>query len=197
MNVAIVDYGASNLFSLRAAFERLGSNVTIINNNFANNPDLLVMPGVGSFGQAASSIEPIRKDIVDYINDGGTFLGICLGLHLIFDSSEEGSGKGLGLIHGNVKRIRFGKVPHMGWSETKLVSGSSLWDGLKGIEYFYYAHSYMPEYTGSWTKAVAEYGEIIPAFIEVDNIIGVQFHPEKSGNSGQKFLKNVLRMVKG
>lgn len=196
MIIGIVDYGASNLFSLRAAFERLGGSVKMVKGSIPDELDLLVMPGVGSFGQAASSIEPIRESIIDFIEGGKTFLGICLGLHLMFNSSEEGPGRGLGLLEGQVRRISSGKVPHMGWSETRLVADSDLWDGLNAMEYFYYAHSYVPAYSGEWVKAIADYGEKMPAMVQAGNKIGVQFHPEKSGNSGQLLLKNIMHMVK-
>ncbi len=196
MIIGIVDYGASNMFSLKAAFERLGSSVKIVKGGVPHELDLLVMPGVGSFGQAASSIEPIRESITGYIGTGGVFLGVCLGMHLMFESSEEGPGRGLELIKGRVNRIRSGKVPHMGWSQTRLVAYSDLWDGLNDMEYFYYAHSYVPSYSGNKVKAIADYSEMMPALVQANNIIGVQFHPEKSSNSGQKLLKNVLKMVK-
>lgn len=196
MIVGIVDYGASNLFSLRAAFERLGSSIKMVKSEVPSGLDLLVMPGVGSFGQAASSIEPIREGIVDFIESGGTFLGICLGLHLMFESSEEGPGRGLGLLKGQVRRIRSGKVPHMGWSETRLIADSGLWDGLKDVEYFYYAHSYVPAYSGKEVKAVADYGEEMPAMVQAGSMMGVQFHPEKSGRSGQLLISNVIKTVK-
>ncbi|MEM3811224.1 MAG: imidazole glycerol phosphate synthase subunit HisH, partial [Conexivisphaerales archaeon] len=181
MIIGIIDYGASNLFSLKAAFERIGGSVKMVESNIPYELDLLVMPGVGSFGQAASSIEHIRESVIDFINNGGTFVGICLGLHLMFESSEEGPGRGLGLLAGQVKRIRSGKVPHMGWSETRLIENSDLWDGLKNVEYFYYAHSYFPEYFGDGIKALVDYGEKMPAMVQKGNLIGVQFHPEKSG----------------
>ncbi|MGC8661091.1 MAG: imidazole glycerol phosphate synthase subunit HisH [Nitrososphaeria archaeon] len=196
MIVGIVDYGASNLFSLRSAFERLGSGIKMVKGDVPSGLDMLVMPGVGSFGQAASSIEPIREGIVDFIDRGGAFLGICLGLHLMFESSEEGPGRGLGLLRGRVRRIRSGKVPHMGWSETRLIAASDLWDGLNDVEYFYYAHSYVPAYSGEGIKAVADYGEEMPAMVQAGNTMGVQFHPEKSGKSGQLLLSNIIRTVR-
>ncbi len=196
MIVGIVDYGASNMFSIKAAFERLENNIKIIKGEVHNDIDILVMPGVGSFGQAASSIGQLRNDIADFIQRGGVFLGVCLGLHLMFESSEEGPGKGLELFRGKVSRIRSGKVPHMGWSETRLIADSDLWDGLNDVEYFYYAHSYYPAYDGGEIKAVADYSINIPALVQKNQIIGVQFHPEKSGRAGQQLLRNILKVAR-
>jgi len=196
MIVGIVDYGASNMFSIRAAFERLGNEIVIIKDEFNSDIDILVMPGVGNYGQAASSIAKLRNGIINFIERGGVFLGICLGLHLMFESSEEGPGNGLGLFKGRVSRIRSGKVPHMGWSETKLVFETELWDGLNDVEYFYYAHSYYPAYNGREIKAVAEYSTTIPALLQNNQTIGVQFHPEKSGKAGQQLLRNILKAAR-
>jgi len=198
MDIGVVDYGASNLFGVAEALRREGASVSVIEGGFTPSRfDLLVLPGVGSFTYAVHGIVGAKESIIEFRSKGGIIFGICLGLHLFFGSSEEGKGKGLAFLDGQVKRITGSvKVPHMGWSNTKLSQPTELWEGMREEEWFYYAHSYFADLPPSRVKATVNYGADMAAVIEEKNVIGVQFHPEKSAAAGRRLLRNLLKMVR-
>lgn len=186
--IGIVDYGAGNLLSVAKAFEYLGFNVSIIEKERDfQKVSKVVIPGVGSFGNAMKNINDsgLMDPVIKWAAAGHSILGICLGMQMLFDSSEESPGvKGLGLIKGSCTKFKTGKIPNMGWLETRYISsGTAKW--------YYFVHSYFvaPENKGV-IAATAEYYVDFPAFVWQDNIMGVQFHPEKSGVDGLELLKN-------
>ncbi len=197
--VVIIDYGMGNLFSVRNTFAALRVRAGIAGTPAAlKRCDRLVLPGVGAFGDAMRElrirglIEPIRR----FVQTGRPFLGICLGMQLIMDKSAEAPGvKGLALIAGGVQR--FGarlKCPHMGWNEIEAVQGEPLFTGVKRPMYTYFCHSYFvrPKRTGvtiGWTR----YGARFASIVRDGNVYGVQFHPEKSQETGLRLLENFLK----
>ena len=200
VNVAIFDYGAGNLFSLKAALERNGAqNVIIIHDmNSLDKFDGLVLPGVGNFDPAVKSIEPYKDIFIKSIEDFMPILGICLGMEMLFNHSEEGTRDGLKILDGKViilpkKKV---KVPHMGWNNLEIIKKESkLLRGIKDGSWAYFVHSYLiaPE-NNSIVSATSQYGVNIPAIIEEGNLYGTQFHPEKSGKLGAIIMKNFLNV---
>lgn len=198
VNVAIFDYGAGNLFSLKAALERNGAqNVIIIHDmKGLDRFDGLVLPGVGNFDPAVKSIEPYKDIFIKSIEDFMPILGICLGMEMLFNHSEEGTRDGLKILDGKViilpkKKV---KVPHMGWNNLEIIKKESkLLQGIKDGSWAYFVHSYLiaPE-NNSIVSATSQYGVNIPAIVEEGNLYGTQFHPEKSGKLGALIMKNFL-----
>lgn len=192
--LAIFDYGAGNLHSLVKAIAPVEATISIETDlRTAMKADLLVLPGVGAFGAAADAMHGAQDDLGSALGDGLPCLGICLGMQLLFDASEESPGRGIGFIPGNVRRLRTSKVPHMGWNdvewnetefdqtEPKLVSA-------------YFANAYIcePEVESpivAWTTHEdAKFASVVRSV----NTLGVQFHPEKSSGTGRAFLNAVI-----
>lgn len=200
VKVAIFDYGAGNLFSLKAALQRNGAqNVLIIHDmKGLDKFDGLVLPGVGNFDPALKSIEPYKEIFSKSIEDFMPILGICLGMEMLFSDSEEGTREGLKILDGKVimlpkKKV---KVPHMGWNNLEITKKESkLIQGIVDGSWAYFVHSYhiVPR-NHSIVAATSEYGINIPAVVEEDNLFGTQFHPEKSGKLGAIIIKNFLNV---
>lgn len=200
--IAILDYGVGNLFSVEKAFAALGADARVTNDeNIIRQTEKIVLPGVGAFGDCMKNLEesgliPVLKES---IAAGKPLLGICVGLQILFDGSEESPGaKGLGLIHGMVKKINAPglKVPHMGWNSIKVREQREPIDLFKGLSdkpYVYFVHSYhaVPD-DKSVITATTEYGETLTAAVALGNIQATQFHPEKSGDVGLAILKNFI-----
>jgi len=200
--IGIVDYGMGNLFSVSKALERLGADYFIsADRNQLLEADGLILPGVGAFRDA---MERLQADTIkDYAATGKPLLGICLGMQLLFESSDEnGLTKGLGLLPGHVRRFsgksengEAYKVPHMGWNKLEFVKESPL---LKNLEedYVYFVHSYFVDAGNSEVLlAKADYHAQVSAVVGRGNIFGMQFHPEKSSKLGMALLSNFLKMV--
>lgn len=200
--IQIVDYGMGNLRSVQKAFERLGVSAAICTRpEDLAGCEKLVLPGVGAFRDAIAElrrqefVEPIKR----HIAAERPFLGICLGLQLLFDvSHEDGSWQGLGVVPGEVVRFREGpdlKVPHMGWNRLAPTHESPLLAGIPGDSYFYFVHSYyvVPR-DASMVAGRTEYGETFTAMIERGRMFATQFHPEKSQQFGLRLLDNFARM---
>jgi imidazole glycerol-phosphate synthase subunit HisH len=198
--VAIFDYGAGNLFSLKVALERNGAHKVMIIQDMKslNNFDGLVLPGVGNFDPAIKSIEQGKELFVKAVDDGMPMLGICLGMEILFDRSEEGILEGLKILDGDVVILpkQKVKVPHMGWNNLEITRRESkLLEGITNNSWVYFVHSYhISSKSKSIFAASSEYGISIPAVIERDTLIGTQFHPEKSGKAGSTMIKNFLKM---
>jgi imidazole glycerol-phosphate synthase subunit HisH len=199
--VAIFDYGAGNLFSLKVALERNGAHKVLIIRDMKslNNFDGLVLPGVGNFDPAIKSIEPSKELFVKAIvDDYMPMLCICLGMEILFDRSEEGILEGLKMLDGDVVMLpkQKVKVPHMGWNNLEITKKESkLLEGITNNSWVYFVHSYhISSQSKSIVAASSEYGINIPAVIEKDNLFGTQFHPEKSGNAGSAMIKNFLKV---
>ncbi len=197
MRIEIFNYGAGNLFSIQAALKKEGAKTSLTKDGKRlDGADAIVLPGVGSFNQAAKML-PMQK-IRDEVESGKPVLGVCLGLQLFFSKSEEGAGRGLSLFPGEVKKFRSPtvKVPQIGWNTLTVRRGSELTDGLGEELWVYYVNSYYPATRGKWVVATSEYGVEFPALVSEKNVYGTQFHPEKSGQAGRRILQNFLRAVK-
>jgi len=199
--IAIIDYGMGNLFSVEKAFVKLGAQVVVTSSpEVILSADKVVLPGVGAFGDCMSNL--VEYGLVDVIHEvigrGTPFLGICLGLQMLFDGSEETPGiKGLGIFPGMVRKIVAPdfKIPHMGWNSLKFASDSQLFAPMSAETYVYFVHSYhaVPDDEGLIT-AVVDYGGPVTAAIGRGNVQAVQFHPEKSGTVGLAMLSNFKEM---
>jgi len=200
MKVAIFDYGAGNIFSLRIALEKQGATVDVITNfDAANNYSGLLLPGVGNFDPAIRSIRDYSStSFSDYVKDKTPVLGICLGMEMFFEKSEEGKEKGLSVMEGEVVLLpnKF-KIPHMGWNSLQIKKSSPLLDGVPDSSWVYFVHSYRVKPKNSdIVMADSDYGMDVPAVIGKGNLYGTQFHPEKSGKVGSVMIQNFLRECK-
>ena len=200
--IAIIDYGAGNLHSVKNALDFLGAeNCVTKERQTILSADKVILPGVGSFGDAMDNL--CRNGLEDTVKkaaeSGKPFLGICLGLHLLFEGSEETPNvKGLGIFKGNVVKIPKKdklKIPHMGWNSLELPKESKILENIGDEPFVYFVHSYYikPEDEGL-ISAYTEYGSKLGVAIEKDNIFATQFHPEKSGKIGMQILKNFIEL---
>jgi glutamine amidotransferase len=200
--IAIIDYDAGNIKSVEKAMQLLGQEVIITRDRETiMNADKVILPGVGAFGDAMSKLRQYGLDEVirDVTAKGTPFLGICLGLQLLFERSDETPGvEGLGILKGEILRIpdKEGlKIPHMGWNNIKVKEGSRLFKGLPDNPYVYFVHSYYLQADDEdIVAATTEYGVKIHAAVEKDNIFACQFHPEKSSTVGLQILKNFVSL---
>lgn len=203
--IAIIDYDAGNIKSVEKALIAQGEQVTVTRDaGEILGADGVILPGVGAFGDAMERLE--SYGLVDTIQEVAErrmpFLGICLGLQLMFDSSEESPGvQGLSLLPGRIVRIPDDgglKVPHIGWNNLKYPHQGRLFTELPEDVYVYFVHSYyLQAREESIVKAITQYGTLIHASVEKNNLFGCQFHPEKSSGVGMKILQNFIRVVKG
>lgn len=201
--ITIIDYDAGNLKSVEKALVFLGEEVRVTRDPEAIlDADKLILPGVGSFGDAMKNlhdfelVEPIKKAVAS----GVPFLGICLGMQLLFESSEESPGvEGLALLPGKILRIPPAeglKIPHMGWNSLAIREGASLYRGIPEGTYVYFVHSYyLRADEPAHVAATTEYGIKIDASVEAGNVFGCQFHPEKSGEKGLRILANFAALT--
>lgn len=200
--IAIIDYDAGNIRSVEKALQFLGQEVKITRDREEIlGVDKVVLPGVGSFGDAMGKLHQYGLvEVIRQVAEKKTpFLGICLGLQLLFERSDESPGvEGLGILKGEILRIPEGegrKIPHMGWNSLELRNQGRLFAGLSGEPYVYFVHSYyLKARDEQIVKATTEYGVTIHASVEQDNIFACQFHPEKSSDTGLKILKNFVEL---
>jgi imidazole glycerol-phosphate synthase subunit HisH len=194
----IFDYGVGNLLSLKTALEKAGLEAVIgTSAKELAEADAIALPGVGAFTPAASKLNSIKDTITNKIQSGTPLLGICLGLQLFFEKSEEGPGNGLSLFKGkNVRLPNTVKVPHMGWNTLNIVKQNELFDGIAEGSFVYFVHSLYPVPVDEKIVCTqTEYGTTFTSAIASKNIYGTQFHPEKSGDIGLKILKNFAKIV--
>jgi glutamine amidotransferase len=202
MMTVVVDYGMGNLRSVQKGFEKVGSRAIISRDpEEIKNAPRLVLPGVGAFPECMKNLSRLNliEPILEFIQSGRPFLGICLGLQLLFDESEEfGRHEGLKIIRGRVKAFsrEMGlKIPHMGWNEVFIRNDAPIFHGIPNRSHFYFVHSYyvLPEDTSD-VAGETEYGITFTCAVARDNIFAVQFHPEKSQENGLKILANFARL---
>ena len=199
--IAIIDYDAGNIKSVEKALQYLGEEAVITRDaGEILMADKVILPGVGAFGDAMEKLNryglvPVIHEVVE---KGIPFLGICLGLQLMFESSEEAPGvEGLGLLKGKIVRIPEGdglKVPHMGWNSLSFPKKGRLFAGIPENSYVYFVHSYYLQAEEDIVTATAEYGVTIHASVEKGNVFACQFHPEKSSHTGLTILKNFVEL---
>jgi glutamine amidotransferase len=196
LEATIVNYGVGNLHSISKALARCGAKANVTSDiGSILSAKCIVFPGVGAFGPASRALSKEKGRVVERLKSGIPALGICLGMQLFCDESEEASGMGLGLIPGRVRKLNAPKVPHVGWTRVN-ASKDGLFDGIPDGSYFYFVHSYIvPDREG--TVARARYGEEFAVAVRVGNTYGVQFHPEKSSTIGLKLVDNFVRFAEG
>ncbi|MDD5796407.1 MAG: imidazole glycerol phosphate synthase subunit HisH [Oscillospiraceae bacterium] len=204
--IAIIDYGAGNIQSVYKALKFIDCDAVV-----TKNPDEIlkadgaILPGVGSFGDTMDTMQKygIKDTVIKYTQSGKPFLGICLGLQLLFPKSEESVGaEGLSILQGEIKKIPNNsgelKIPHIGWNNLNIKKHDGLFKGIDGSPYVYFVHSY---YLDAQDKDIVSsqtnYGVLIDASVQKDNVFATQFHPEKSGDVGLKMLRNFADIVKG
>jgi len=201
IKVGLLDYKVGNLRSLYNAFRKVGTDCRIINSNKdVKDVDLIVLPGVGAFGGAVENISPYLDTIFNSLSEGTFLFGVCLGLQLLFERSEESPyTDGLKIFNGDVVKFSSNiKIPLIGWLQIeKIKEDSELLEDIKTGDYFYFVHSYyaIPK-DKSIIAAVGDYNVKFPAVIEHKNIIATQFHPEKSSKNGLKLLSNLIKILK-
>ena len=200
--ISIFDYDAGNVRSVEKAFIKLGKQVTVTRDpQVILSADHVVLPGVGNFGDAMTNLKKYGLDdtIREVVKREIPFLGICVGMQLLFEGSEESPDvPGLGLLRGKCRRFpeKEGfKIPQIGWNSVHLMNGGDLFDGIPGGTYFYFVHSYYCDANNVNTvRAVSEYTNVFHASIQKGKICATQFHPEKSGDMGLRILKNFCGM---
>ena len=202
--IGIVDYGMGNLRSVSKAIEHLGGKVYVGSNpQTLSHVSKLIVPGVGAFGDAVRELK--KRGLIPVIQEaakkGRIILGICLGLQLLFERSEESPGiKGLGIWRGSVPRFHLKKnknlkIPHMGWNQVEIRKSSPLVSKIKSNSYFYFVHSYYGQPDDkSLIVGKTQYGIYFPSILASENIFAVQFHPEKSQHAGLQILRNFIRL---
>lgn len=202
--IGIIDYGAGNLRSVKMALDRLGAPcIVTADPTLLLQADGLILPGVGAFADAKSALEHsgVIPPILQAVEEGKPLLGICLGMQMLLDGSEEGPGvRGLGLIPGMVRRLpdKGLKIPHMGWNSLTPIKDSLILEGLPAEPYVYFVHSYACEAKRREdVLTITEYGVPFHSAVQRENVIGLQFHPEKSGRVGQRMLENFVAMTRG
>lgn len=200
--IALIDYDAGNIRSVEKALRKLGQEVCVTRDReVLLHADKVILPGVGAFGDAMGHLREYGlADVIYEVVDKKTpFLGICLGLQLLFERSDEAPGvEGLGILKGEILRIPDGeglKIPHMGWNSLKIQNDGRLFRGLWEKPYVYFVHSYyLKAEEEQIVKATTCYGTLIHASVEQDNIFACQFHPEKSSGTGLRILKNFAEL---
>ncbi|MBQ2752696.1 MAG: imidazole glycerol phosphate synthase subunit HisH [Firmicutes bacterium] len=197
--IAIIDYGMGNLRSVQKAFEFIGHEAVITDDpDVILKADKVVLPGVGAFSDAIKTIKEKKLDkaIYEAVESGKPFLGICLGMQLIFDKSyENGEFEGLGIIPGKVVRLPENvKIPHIGWNNLNIKMRNPLFEGLGESPYVYFVHSYYLETDAPVVSATTDYGKEIQVAVQKGNVFALQFHPEKSGSTGLRILENFGRL---
>jgi len=201
VKISIFDYGAGNIFSLQSSLQRNGAQVSIINDfEESSEVDGIVLPGVGNFDPAIISINKCKTGFSRFIEKNIPLLGICLGMEMLFEKSEEGQLAGLDIIEGEVLSLpkNLVKIPHIGWNSLEITDKKSkLFEGIPNKSWVYFVHSYYttPKNSDIITSK-SNYGVHIPASIEIDSIYCTQFHPEKSSTTGEKMIKNFINICK-
>ena len=198
--IVIVDYGVSNLLSVENAFRKLGMKaVTADNPEVIRKADRLILPGVGSFGNCLAGIKQrsLFEAVTEFIASGKPFLGICVGMQIMFEKSFEfGVHEGIGFFKGEIKSLspyaesKKLKIPHIGWNNIDICRNHSIFTGISASAYFYFVHSFYAADDYGNVAATCNYGTIFAAVVIRENVVGTQFHPEKSQRNGLLFLEN-------
>lgn len=191
LNITLTDYGVGNLYSIRRSLENCGANVTVVTDmKDVLDAECIVFPGVGAFDKTMEKLQPYREDIREKLASGVPALGICIGMQILFEGSDEGEAPGLGFFKGRVVPLEGRIIPHMGWNAVS--SDDPLMDGIDD-RHFYFAHSFRGCPKEEITIGTTDYdGSDIPTFFRKANAYGTQFHPEKSSGSGMRFLQNFI-----
>ena len=197
MKISIMDYGVGNLHSISKGIERAGSQVRVISNpEDLLFSDCIVFPGVGAFGAAMDTLRPILPQLRERIKSGVPTIGVCLGMQILFEKSEESPGAGVAVLKGEVLKLKGPRIPQMGWNDV-VSTGDALFEGVPDGTQFYFANSYVCRPAESVEIAESEYGQRFPSAVRRGKTFGVQLHPEKSGAPGLRLLSNFVRLAEG
>ena len=192
MKIVIADYGVGNLYSISKGLEKSGASTELVSDmRRLLDADCIVFPGVGAFGAAMSALRPILPELRKKLCGGTPALGICLGMQILFQKSEESVGQGIGVLGGEVRRFKRGRIPQMGWNDV-IWTDDELFSGVARGSQFYFANSYVCCPSQDIEIAHSEYGERFPSAVRDGVICGVQFHPEKSAGPGLRVLSNFI-----
>ena len=197
--IAVLDYDSGNLHSVSRAIAKVGGDVDVTDDPArVASADALVIPGVGHFGQCVRALADrgLDRAAKEFTATGRPVLGVCVGLQVLFDASEEDAVAGMGVLAGTVRRLPDGvKVPHMGWNTVRWVRDHAFTDGIDDGSFFYFVHSFAPDVDDATTVGVTEHGRPFASAIARDNVFATQFHPEKSGEAGLQLYENVVKVV--
>ena len=198
--ITVIDYQAGNIRSVEKALEKSGASVRVSGKaSDLEKSDAVVFPGQGSCDSSMVNLrnQGLDEILVEWINSGKPFMGVCLGLQLLLEESDEGDERGLGVLEGRVEKLPEGqKVPHMGWNSVRFTTDHPVFKGVSQNSYFYFVHSYIavPK-ASSIIAGHTEYGRDFCSAVAFDNVVAVQFHPEKSGENGLNIYKNFVSYV--
>jgi glutamine amidotransferase len=194
--LTLLDYGVGNIHSIKKAFERAGAEVAV-----ETAPEkilaarALVLPGVGAFGKVAGQIAPFRAELRARLEGGLPAFAVCIGMQILYESSEEGEGEGVGLMPGRVRRLRHARLPHIGWNSVKH-DGRGAFEGVPADAYFYFVHSFAPSECSDPCVATTDYGGRFAAASTRSAAWAVQFHPEKSSEVGARIIRNFVSFAR-
>ena len=190
--LTLLDYGVGNIHSIKKCFERAGAAVTVETDPLKIlSARALVLPGVGAFGKVAEQIAPFRKELRARLEGGLPAFAVCIGMQILYESSDEGEGEGLGLFPGRVRRLRHQRLPHIGWNSVRH-AGQGPFEGVPREAFFYFVHSFAPSECTAPCVATTDYGGSFAAASVGKNVWGVQFHPEKSSDVGYRVVQNFV-----
>jgi len=190
--LTLLDYGVGNIHSIKKCLERAGASVSV-----ETDPakilaaKALVLPGVGAFGKVSGQIAPFRKELKAKLEAGLPALAICIGMQILYESSDEGEGEGLGLFPGRVRRLRHQRLPHIGWNSVRH-AGTGPFEGVPRDAFFYFVHSFAPSECSDPCVATTDYGDKFASASVGKNVWAVQFHPEKSSDVGYRVVRNFV-----
>jgi len=197
MRMTVMDYGVGNLHSISKGLEKCGAKIDVTSKvNELLDAQCIVFPGVGAFGAAMDELRPVLPMLKQRIKEGTPTLGICLGMQVLFERSDESPGGGVGAFRGEVRKLKATRVPQMGWNDVAW-GDDQLFDKVPRGSQFYFANSYICRPRDAVTIAETEYGERFPSAIRRGALCGVQFHPEKSGKPGLRLLSNFMAIAEG
>ena len=194
--VTLLDYGVGNIHSLKKSFERAGADVSVETDAARIvAAKTLALPGVGAFGKVARQIAPYRAELKGRLEAGLPALAVCIGMQVLYESSEEGEGEGFGLFPGRVRRLRHARLPHIGWNSVRH-AGQGPFAGVPPEAFFYFVHSYAPSECSGPCIATTDYGGNFAASSVAGNVWAVQFHPEKSSDVGYRLIQNFVAFAR-
>ena len=193
--LTLVDYGVGNIHSIKKCLEKAGASVSVETDaEKILKAKALVLPGVGAFGKVAGQIASFRVGLKARLDAGLPALAICIGMQVLYESSEEGEGEGIGLFPGRVRRLRHARLPHIGWNSVDH-NGAGPFEGISKNAHFYFVHSFAPSECGGPCVATTDYGGRFAAASSARNVWALQFHPEKSSDVGFKLVSNFVRFA--
>jgi glutamine amidotransferase len=194
--LTLLDYGVGNIHSIKKCFERAGASVVVETDpTRILDAKALVLPGVGAFGKVAEQIAPFRRELKAKLEGGLPAFAVCIGMQILYESSDEGAGEGIGLFPGRVRRLRHQRLPHIGWNAVRH-GGTGPFEGVPRDAFFYFVHSFAPSECSDPCIATTDYGDQFASASVGRNVWAVQFHPEKSSDVGYRVVRNFVAFAR-